>query len=166
MVEMPTIGKRVRMVAGGPAGSTSHEGVVLPGAAQNHITVKLVNGYNVSYPIEMVESIDEISDVESHTDQIGSVEQKQISTESAGTGKLQNTTFSIRHLSEAFTRVLLSICNLRNASQRLLIWIQRFHDVSQRPRGAANRVLSDTRSESSSEAVARKAEHVTAYSKA
>ena len=40
MVEMPAIGKRGRMIAVGLAGSTSHEGVVLPGAAQNHITVK------------------------------------------------------------------------------------------------------------------------------
>ena len=57
MVEMPPIGKRVKMLVAGPAGSTSHEGVVLPGAAQDHITVKLVNGYNVSYPIGMVESV-------------------------------------------------------------------------------------------------------------
>ena len=77
MVEMPAIGKRVRMVADGPAGSTSHEGVVLPGAAQNHITVKLVNGYNVSYPIEMVKSIDEISDAEMITTEVGSVQQNQ-----------------------------------------------------------------------------------------
>ena len=77
MVEMPAIGKRVRMIAVGPAGSTSHEGVVLPGAAQNHITVKLVNGYNVSYPIDMVKSIDEISDLESSAVEVGNIEQNQ-----------------------------------------------------------------------------------------
>lgn len=77
MVEMPTIGKRVKMLVAGPAGSTSHEGVVLPGAAQDHITVKLVNGYNVSYPIDMVESIDEISDAVSKSVEANSVEQNQ-----------------------------------------------------------------------------------------
>ena len=77
MVEIPAIGKRVRMIAVGPAGSTSHEGVVLPGAAQNHITVKLVNGYNVSYPIDMVKSIDEISDLESSAVEVGNIEQNQ-----------------------------------------------------------------------------------------
>ena len=77
MVEMPAIGKRVRMIAVGLAGSTSHEGVVLPGAAQNHITVKLVNGYNVSYPIDMVKSIDEISDLESSAVEVGNIEQNQ-----------------------------------------------------------------------------------------
>ena len=77
MVGMPAIGKRVRMMVVGPAGSTSHEGVVLPGAAQNHITVKLVNGYNVSYPIDMVKSIDEISDIESSAVEVGNIEQNQ-----------------------------------------------------------------------------------------
>jgi len=77
MVEMPTIGKRVRMLVAGPAGSTSHEGVVLPGAAQDHITVKLVNGYNVSYPIDMVESIDEISDTVTKSVETNSVKQNQ-----------------------------------------------------------------------------------------
>ena len=77
MVEIPTIGKRVRMLVAGPAGSTSHEGVVLPGAAQDHITVKLVNGYNVSYPIDMVESIDEISDTVTKSVETNSVKQNQ-----------------------------------------------------------------------------------------
>ena len=77
MVGMPAIGKRVRMMVVGPAGSTSHEGVVLPGAAQNHITVKLVNGYNVSYPIDMVKSIDEISELESSAVEAVKIEQNQ-----------------------------------------------------------------------------------------
>jgi len=77
MVEMPPVGKRVRMVAEGPAGSTSHEGVVLPGAAQDHITIKLVNGYNVSYPLNTVTSIDEIGDRTPNTSSAGKVEQNQ-----------------------------------------------------------------------------------------
>lgn len=77
MVEMPPVGKRVRMVAEGPAGSTSHEGVVLPGAAQDHITIKLVNGYNVSYPLNTVTAIDEIGDSTPNTSSTGKVEQNQ-----------------------------------------------------------------------------------------
>ena len=66
MVEMPTVGKRVMLIAEGPAGSTSHEGVVLPGAAKDHVTIKLVNGYNVSYPINMIKSIEETGDIENN----------------------------------------------------------------------------------------------------
>ena len=36
MVDMPSVGKRVKLVADGPAGSTSHEGVVLP---EQHKTI-------------------------------------------------------------------------------------------------------------------------------
>ena len=62
MVEMPILGSRVRIEVNGPAGSTSHEGVVLPGAAADHLTIKLVNGYNVSYPLSMVSSLDGLED--------------------------------------------------------------------------------------------------------
>ena len=62
MVEMPSIGKRVKVMVDGPSGSTTHEGVVLPGAATDHITIKLANGYNISHPISTVKSIDEIGD--------------------------------------------------------------------------------------------------------
>ena len=77
MVEMPSIGKRVKLVADGPAGSTSHEGVVLPGAAQDHITIKLANGYNVSYPFDMVKTIEEIGDSSTSETTNLSVEQNQ-----------------------------------------------------------------------------------------
>tara|TARA_B100000282_G_C31732787_1_gene491882 strand:+ start:136 stop:1449 length:1314 start_codon:yes stop_codon:yes gene_type:complete len=62
MVEMPTLGKRVKIIAQSPSGSTSHQGVVLPGAAPDHLTIKLANGYNISYPLNSVESIEEIGD--------------------------------------------------------------------------------------------------------
>ena len=77
MVEMPTVGKRVKMVADGPAGNTSHEGVVLPGAAQDHLTIKLANGYNVSYPIDMVKSIEEIGDTSTSKPSGANIEQNQ-----------------------------------------------------------------------------------------
>lgn len=62
MVEMPTLGKRVKIIAQTPSGSTSHQGVVLPGAAPDHLTIKLANGYNISYPLSSVDSIEEIGD--------------------------------------------------------------------------------------------------------
>ena len=37
MVEMPAIGERVKITTSGPAGTTTHEGVVLPGAAPEHL---------------------------------------------------------------------------------------------------------------------------------
>ena len=77
MVEMPTIGERVKITAGGPAGITTHEGVVLPGAAPEHLTVKLVNGYNVSYPIAMIESIVSIADANQIENTTPTIEQNQ-----------------------------------------------------------------------------------------
>ena len=65
MVEMPALGKRVKIIARSPSGSTTHQGVVLPGAAPNHLTIKLANGYNVSYPLDDVKSIEELEDSKS-----------------------------------------------------------------------------------------------------
>ncbi|MDP7374633.1 MAG: Glu-tRNA(Gln) amidotransferase subunit GatD [Candidatus Poseidoniaceae archaeon] len=65
MVEMPTLGKRVKIIAQSPSGSTTHQGVVLPGAAPNHLSIKLANGYNVSYPLDDVKSIEELEDSKS-----------------------------------------------------------------------------------------------------
>ena len=62
MVGSPEIGKRVDISVKGPSGSTSHQGIVLPGAADDHLTLKLANGYNISHPLSMVESITEIGE--------------------------------------------------------------------------------------------------------
>lgn len=77
MVEMPAIGERVKITTSGPAGTTTHEGVVLPGAAPEHLTVKLANGYNVSHPISMVESLVSIADANQVQASISSVQQNQ-----------------------------------------------------------------------------------------
>ena len=77
MVEMPAIGERVKITTSGPAGTTTHEGVVLPGAAPEHLTVKLANGYNVSHPISMVESVVSIADADQVLASISSVQQNQ-----------------------------------------------------------------------------------------
>ena len=77
MVEMPAIGERVKITTSGPAGTTTHEGVVLPGAAPERLTVKLANGYNVSHPISMVDSVVSIADANQVVASISSVQQNQ-----------------------------------------------------------------------------------------
>lgn len=67
MVEHPNVGTRVKIHVDGPAGNTSHQGVVLPGAADDHLTIKLANGYNISHPLVMINSIEEIEDVANTT---------------------------------------------------------------------------------------------------
>ena len=67
MVEHPNVGTRVKIHVDGPAGNTSHQGVVLPGAADDHLTIKLANGYNISHPLVMINSIEEIEDMANPT---------------------------------------------------------------------------------------------------
>ena len=62
MDEVPVIGTRVKIKVSGPAGPTSHSGVVLPGAAADHITLKLVNGYNVSHPLSEITALEIIAE--------------------------------------------------------------------------------------------------------
>ena len=45
----PNHGDRVRMTASTPEGPVTHEGILLAPAADGHITVKLDNGYNVTF---------------------------------------------------------------------------------------------------------------------
>ena len=51
------VGSRVRIKLTTADGDTEIEGVVLPPAVQDHITVKLANGYNVSHPRASIEVI-------------------------------------------------------------------------------------------------------------
>ena len=62
MDEAPAIGTRVKIEVSGPAGPTSHSGVVLPGAAADYITLKLVNGYNISHPLSTVTALEVIAE--------------------------------------------------------------------------------------------------------
>jgi glutamyl-tRNA(Gln) amidotransferase subunit D len=55
--EVPEVGTRVRLVATTWNGPTEVEGVLLASTAVDHITVKLVNGYNATHYLNMVESI-------------------------------------------------------------------------------------------------------------
>ncbi len=58
MVDAPVAGQRVKVEVNSHNGLTTIQGVALHPAAKNHITVKLVNGYNASYPLEEVQSIE------------------------------------------------------------------------------------------------------------
>ncbi len=58
MVDAPAAGQRLNVEVNSHNGPPLIEGVALHPAAQNHVTVKLVNGYNASYPLEDVQSIE------------------------------------------------------------------------------------------------------------
>ena len=58
MVDAPTAGQRVKVEVNSHNGRTTIEGVALHPAAKKHVSVKLVNGYNASYPLEDVLSIE------------------------------------------------------------------------------------------------------------
>lgn len=58
MVDVPDAGSRVLIEVESHNGSTTIEGVVIPAAAAGHITIKLVNGYNASYSVESITSLE------------------------------------------------------------------------------------------------------------
>ena len=57
MVGLPGPGVRVKAVVLTHDETVEHTGLVLPPAATGHITIKLDNGYNVSYPSEAVQEL-------------------------------------------------------------------------------------------------------------
>ena len=57
MVEVPSPGQRVNLEVESHNGKTVLEGIVLHPAARSHITLKLANGYNASYPLESIHSV-------------------------------------------------------------------------------------------------------------
>ena len=50
MDKVPEAGQRVTATVSTHNGEVVHEGLVLPPSSPKHITLKLDNGYNVSYP--------------------------------------------------------------------------------------------------------------------
>ena len=52
MVAIPEPGHRVKVSVSTHNGTVHHTGLVLPPAAKGHFSIKLDNGYNVSYPTE------------------------------------------------------------------------------------------------------------------
>ena len=69
VVDWPEAGTAVRLVVKTWAGEASHEGLSLPSAGPKLVTMKLVNGYNISYPESMVQNIEILDSVD-----IGEVE--------------------------------------------------------------------------------------------
>ena len=55
MAQVPDVGSHVRLKLTTHDGDTTIEGVVLPPAVAEHITVKLANGYNISHPLSSIE---------------------------------------------------------------------------------------------------------------
>ena len=61
-------GSLVRIVAVTHSGEVTHEGILLSPASPGHVTVKLTNGYNVSYPDDSVSSCEVLSEVDANTE--------------------------------------------------------------------------------------------------
>ncbi|SVB35725.1 uncharacterized protein METZ01_LOCUS188579, partial [marine metagenome] len=57
----PQSGDRVRLTAATPEGPVTHEGILLAPAASGHVTVKLDNGYNVTFAESEVSEISRLS---------------------------------------------------------------------------------------------------------
>ncbi len=64
MGEWPEAGTPVRVAVKTWSGVVEHEGLTLPAAGPKLITLKLANGYNVSYPESYVESVEILDEVE------------------------------------------------------------------------------------------------------
>ncbi|MEC9161575.1 MAG: Glu-tRNA(Gln) amidotransferase GatDE subunit D, partial [Candidatus Thermoplasmatota archaeon] len=60
-------GDRVRVEVETEGGSTVLEGRVLPAAAAKHLTLKLVNGYNVSHRVDRVLNLEVLESASENT---------------------------------------------------------------------------------------------------
>ena len=72
MAQGPDVGCRVRLKVTTHSGETEIEGVVLPPAVSDHVTIKLPNGYNVSHPLATVEILSSDEPEESDTNAVQS----------------------------------------------------------------------------------------------
>ena len=62
MVDWPDPGTPVRLTVKTWSGLAEHTGLALPPAGPKLVTMKLVNGYNISFPHSYVESVVELDD--------------------------------------------------------------------------------------------------------
>tara|TARA_B100001996_G_C18632665_1_gene582406 strand:- start:89 stop:1429 length:1341 start_codon:yes stop_codon:yes gene_type:complete len=60
---MPASGSKVRIIIESRTGEQTHEGILLSPAGEGLITIKLANGYNLSHPLDAINSIDTIEEV-------------------------------------------------------------------------------------------------------
>ena len=58
----PAPGTPVRMVVKTWSGKVEHQGLALPPSGPNLLTIKLQNGYNVSFPESYVDSFEELDE--------------------------------------------------------------------------------------------------------
>jgi glutamyl-tRNA(Gln) amidotransferase subunit D len=58
MVDVPDTGSRVLVTVESHNGSTQIEGIITPAASVGHVTIKLENGYNASYSLDSITSIE------------------------------------------------------------------------------------------------------------
>ena len=74
MAHAPDVGSRVHIKLTTHDGETEIEGVVLPPAIQDHMTIKLANGYNISHPLSSIEilSVEQPSETEISTTSVPS----------------------------------------------------------------------------------------------
>ena len=64
MVELPEPGRRIKARVSTHNETAEHVGLVLPPAAPKHISIKLDNGYNVSYPAEAIQEWEELDPIQ------------------------------------------------------------------------------------------------------
>ncbi len=64
MTDWPEPGTSVRVVVKTWSGMVEHDGISLPSTGPNLVTMKLVNGYNVSYPESYIESVELIETIQ------------------------------------------------------------------------------------------------------
>ncbi len=64
MGDWPSPGTPVKVVVKTWSGMVEHEGLALPSAGPKLVTLKLANGYNVSYPESYVESVEVLDEVQ------------------------------------------------------------------------------------------------------
>ncbi|MEE2747496.1 MAG: Glu-tRNA(Gln) amidotransferase subunit GatD [Candidatus Thermoplasmatota archaeon] len=56
----PATGDRVRIIAATPEGTVTHEGILLAPSAEDHMTLKLDNGYNVTFANSEISNVTQI----------------------------------------------------------------------------------------------------------
>ena len=70
MGDWPEAGTPVKVAVKTWSGVVEHEGLALPAAGPKLITLKLANGYNVSYPESYVESVEILDEVEMSEEEV------------------------------------------------------------------------------------------------
>ena len=60
-MEVPPSGSKVRIIIESKMGKQAHEGVIISPSANGLITIKLQNGYNLSHPLDRINSIELIA---------------------------------------------------------------------------------------------------------